>query len=386
MAKARILFRRPDFSIFSMDEDITSFECSRSENTVGAFTCTLPMRREYEQIEADYMLELQRSFDGELWSNDLHAIWFVRSISIDYSEEGAETLTLTGTDQLGLLQRRIVAYFQVQDTENGQNYYSCKDMPAKDMLRQIVRENFTAAVRGVPADDEPGSTKMVGRDHRIMPHFLVEDNDEDVPIVHAEFAWADVGSALNQVVDAVLQKHRRLIYDLVYDDVGRRFIFRCWLDQRGVDRSASVLFSLENGNVLSVRMTKDFTNEATWAHVGGDGQGTLRVVAAATNAAFDRTQFYPIECFVDASDVKNNQDLLERKGKRELNRRRPRWMFSAQAQDTPHCRFGIDFRYGDKVTIAHRDHTSYCRIKSVRLRYSGGVEQLEIPLESDEIL
>jgi N-acetylneuraminic acid mutarotase len=164
-AKARLVVRRPDFSILSIEESPLLFECSRTENSVGAFSASMPMRPDYDQISADYMLELQRSFDGgRTYKNDTKTLWLARSVTLSINERGKETIEMTGTDLLGLLDRRIIAWFAVSATDIGQDYYSCKTKPACDMMRAIVRENFTSlATQGEPnVPDESGMVLVVG--------------------------------------------------------------------------------------------------------------------------------------------------------------------------------------------------------------------------------
>lgn len=384
---ARLLLRRPDTTPVRIEDHLIYFECSRGENATGAFSCSLPMREDYTGIGPDWMLELQRSFDGGAsWANDLQSMWFVRSITIDVADR-LEILNLTGTDQNGLLDRRVVAYYSVEAADNGQTYYSMKNAPADLAARQLVAENFTAAINSVDAGDIPGAVSVVGRDARIMPHIRVENAAALAKTVQVECAWQYVGEALRSVASAALENGERLLYDLVWD--GGDFVFRVWLSRRGVDLTGSVVFSLAAGNILSLRMTQDYSREATLMYVGGDGQNKDKVVAGvrADRAAYTRTPWYPIEGYVDAADAKSDQALMEAKGKREIGKLAPRWVFSAVSAESGSTVFGQHYRYGDLVSISHRGQYSACRVSRFRLRYEGGVEtQVEVPLESEEIL
>ena len=385
--KARLILRRPDLTPVATIDDFYAFDCSRAENATGAFSCTMPMRDEYTGIEVDSAIEVQRSFDGgATWENDLRTIWFVRSLSIDQSEQG-ETLTLGGHDALGLLDRRLVAYFAVQNSELEQNYYSMKYQPADDAMREIVRENCTAAIQSVPADDLPGSVSVVGVQYKIIPGLTVEENTTRGPVVKAEIAWKTVSDALRTVATASEEEGVRCLFDLDFDAELRRMEFRVRRDLWGTDRTQEVVFSIANGNVSGLKMIRDHTQEVTWMHVGGDGQGDLRLFVAVKADPFAASIYYPIEGYVDSQDSKNEQSVMEQDGRHELNLRAARWVFSATALDTPWCRFGRHYFYGDRVMVRHRDVASVCRINKVRLTYTpDATVRVEVPLETEELI
>jgi hypothetical protein len=255
-------------------------------------------------------------------------------------------------------------------------------------MREIVRENFTSAIGSVPAADLPGSVSVIGAAKRIMPQIVVEANRSLAQVISQDVAWSVVGDALRTIADAAMEKSERLIYDLVYDGVQRKFVFTVWIGHRGADRTQSVFFAPVMGNVSEMRMTKDYTAEATWVHVGGDGQASLKIVSAvvAGEGIFASTPFYPTEAYVDVADAKNDQALMTTKGNQEMRRRAPRWVFSATALDIAEQRFGLHYDYGDLVSASHRGEYSVCRINQFRIRYAGGIEEIEIPLESEEIL
>lgn len=383
---ARLLLRDPDLNPVRMEDRVIYFECSRAENTAGAFSCALPMRDDYVGVGPDWALELQRSFDGGAsWGNDLQSLWFVRNISIDVSDR-LELLSLSGHDQVGLLDRRVVAYYSVDAADNGQTYYSMKNVAADLACRQLVAENFTNAILDVSSDDLPAPVALIGKEKRIMPRVYVESAPAIAPVVQAECAWQTVGEALRQVAGAALEKGERLLFDLLYDG---SLLFRVWTGRRGADLTEQVVFSLAAGNVAGLRMTQDYSREVTLMYVGGDGQAKEKVVAGvrSDDATFLRTPWYPAEGYIDAADAKNDQALMEAKGRREMAKLAPRWIFSAQALDGNETIFGRDYHYGDLVSVAHRGQYSACRVTRFRLRYEGGMETLvEVPLESEEPL
>jgi len=394
MAKGRLIVLKPDLTPVTVEQNILYFECSRNENATGAFSCAMPMRPEFETIGCDWVLEFQRSFDGgTTWVNDSQTLWFSRSIAIDVGPT-TETILITGTDALGLLDRRIVAYLGAFNPEDGVNIPACKTGPADDAIKQVVRENFT--IRGgivdIPSYEFPGSVwaPLSGIDNRLkrgMAHVVVQPDVHAAQTVTGEITFAVVSEAVRSLADLAIENGERIVYDFVYDNATKRLAFTVWMNRRGADLTKKVLFSPAAGNVTELRMTKDYSQEVTWMHVGGDGQAKNKIVTGVMADTFARTPWYPIEGYIDAADTKNAVDLMTRKGKREINKRAARWVFAAKAAERAGNIFGVDYRYGDLVMVAHRGQSSPCRIKSFRVRYENGREsELDIPLESEEIL
>lgn len=394
MTKGRLLILKPDLTPYAVEENILYFECSRSENTTGSFSCAMPMREEFEAIGCDWVLELQRSFDdGSTWVNDLHTLWFSRSIAIDVGPM-SETILITGHDALGLLDRRIVAYLSAENPDSGVNLPACKNGPADDAIKQVVRENMImrGGIIDVPSGEFPGSVwaPLSGIDNRLkrsMPRVVVQGDVHAAKTVTGEITFATVSEACRSLADLAIENGERIIYDFIYDADKRNLVFTVWVGRRGSDLTKRVLFSTTAGNVSELKMVKDYSQEVTWVHVGGEGQAKQKVVAGVMGAAFQRTPWYPIESYIDGSNTKSAIDLMNKKGMREINRRAARWIFSAKSVDRSGTQFGREYNYGDVVTVQHRGQSSTCRIKSIRLRYDAGREsEIDVPLESEDIL
>lgn len=119
-------------------------------------------------------------------------------------------------------------------------------------------------------------------------------------------------------------------------------------------------------------------------HVAGEGQAKLRLMQAILAENPIRTPLYPIEGFYDASSAKNDSALMTSMGTREMVRRSPRWIFTAEASDVPGATFGVDYELGDVVSVSHMGISAPCRIGKVTLRVESSVASYVIPLESEE--
>ena len=71
-------------------------------------------------------------------------------------------------------------------------------------------------------------------------------------------------------------------------------------------------------------------------------------------------------------------------GVREMARRSPRWIFTAEAGDAPGTAFGVDYELGDVVSVSHMGISAPCRIEKITLKIENSVASYSVPLESEE--
>lgn len=133
----------------------------------------------------------------------------------------------------------------------------------------------------------------------------------------------------------------------VASDSTYRFIF--YPGQLGTDKTADVVFSLENGNMAAPVKIYDRTAEANVAIVGGQGEGSDRDFVSRTGSSHSTDN--EIEMFVNATDVEPG-DLsgLEARGDQKLTETLPIDEFSFEVLQTPGSRFGLHYSLGDLVS------------------------------------
>jgi hypothetical protein len=389
MRRWRFVIRDHQLRAIGYIEDALSWDAARAENDTGSFTLILPPTYSLGLFAVDNIIEFHRSDnDGQTWTLDGDTCWFIRDAYFSW-DGGKETIEVSGHDTIGLLDRRIVAWYAVANTELAQNYYSKKFGPADQSLWELFHENFGAGVIGYLEGDVPESvTAVYPATERQMPHVSSDPVRSDAPIVSVEFAWKQVLSAMKDICRAAAEEGVRLIFDIVYTpDSDTPFVFRIWHTLRGVDRtqgSKRVVFSRRHENVSSISLRQAHRDEATWIHVGGPGQASLRIMqgVAAPWEIFKRSPFYPIESFIENTKTADQATLIST-GKAELWRKRAKFEFSGEAKDGPLTRFGLSYRYGDRVVCEHRGVASTCRVSRYRITVSGGRETISVPFESE---
>lgn len=143
------------------------------------------------------------------------------------------------------------------------------------------------------------------------------------------------------------------------DVPSRQWIFEVY---DGIDRSAEqnvrpqVVFCSENGNISKPSYARDSTGYANYAIVGGEGDGTARVIVEVdqTNGELRR------ELWVDAKDLQkadgqsaaDYQAQLRQRGVEKLAEAVRSESFSADAVDTGNYKYLTDWNLGDIVTFA----------------------------------
>lgn len=114
------------------------------------------------------------------------------------------------------------------------------------------------------------------------------------------------------------------------------------------DRSTTVQFSLELGNLAGYDYEVT-APEATYALIGGDGEGTARTIIEtydpATLAAYGRN-----EVFIDRRDTTDPTEMTQA-GQTHLVEHGEQAKLSITPIDTPQMMFGAQYNLGDQVTV-----------------------------------
>ena len=87
----------------------------------------------------------------------------------------------------------------------------------------------------------------------------------------------------------------------------RAWEFRYYPGQLGTDRTSTVIFSLNRGNMASPRLTRERRNAATVAIVGGQGEESDRAVVVRTGANYSVD--WDVETFYNASSFSTDEGL-----------------------------------------------------------------------------
>lgn len=147
----------------------------------------------------------------------------------------------------------------------------------------------------------------------------------------------------------------------------------------GTDRSATVSFSLERANVISVDLDERRINEPTKMIVAGQGDGTSRTVNVRTSSEYDEINHS--EMFIDARDVSTSTGL-DAKGDAKLMETAYKPRFTFRASQAPGCYYGRDYFLGDLVYARYEDTGFTQRIVGVTVAVDeDGKEAIELDLD-----
>ena len=170
-------------------------------------------------------------------------------------------------------------------------------------------------------------------------------------------------------------------YGVRFDRKNKNLLFECY---RGIDRSAAqnayprVIFSEEFENATDSKYSLETENYKTVAVVGGEGEGTSRIIATVGDA----TGLKRRELFVDAKDIQRG-DLTDNEYKALLIQRGNEALAQAVKNETFESNVNLqsslvyksDFNLGDIVTCRNRDWNKVIdvRIAEIEEVYENGI-------------
>ncbi len=121
------------------------------------------------------------------------------------------------------------------------------------------------------------------------------------------------------------------------------FDFRWYAGQRGTDRTSTVIFALERGNMAEAEYDDDRQSETNVVAVLGQGDGADRTVVVRTAGDAD------VETTADSRNEATTA-ALNAVGDRRLVEGARRQSFDFAALQTPACLYGLHYGLGDLVT------------------------------------
>lgn len=302
-------------------EGTAAFAFTRVVNGVGALA--MQMRGEAAKlalIERDGQIECR-------WRDDEYGVpdhqeyeGFFRVISNKYTRKDGHIATLKAVSYLDLLRRTIVdaAAGTAQADKNG---------AAETVLKAYV-------------DEQAGP----GAGARARSGLSVEVDSADGDTVN----MTESGQNLLDVCQRIAR-----IGGGDFDIVGTgpaTFELRWYAGQRGTDRSSTVIFSIERGNLEDA--TWDIWGEDVNAVlVAGQGEGAARQRTWYTDAArMAATTWNRIETFIDARDTSEANTHASRAAE-EMERSRPKQPCTFRALHMPGCMYGLHYGFGDLVKV-----------------------------------
>lgn len=338
---------------------------SRARHTVTKATLQVRLDRLDDRlVRKDSILYVYREPAGMSTHLDTGTVWFVRSMSID---ESAGLLTLEAQSANYILTGRGVMA-STGSPEAG------KSGPADDLMRAYVREALT--------DQASNPARSLG--WRVQ----VEADQGLGPLVDGAGAWLPLTSVLNTLAEDAAKQGVALDYDVVVIQTQPLILkFLVFAGQRGIDRRypgapRPMRFGLAYGNLEDVTVSQNWADEITVAVMTGSGLGAEREYSLVQDA--DRVGASPWswreEIAVASADDESGRQT---EGRALLQRQRGKITVEGKIAQTSRNRYGVDWNWGDRVTVEERHRLFDAQIAMVRVGVRNGEETVEAWLRGE---
>ena len=362
MSKTWIVLRTHDGEMLTQIDKAIRWELVRTANSIGWWTVILSADFDRRFLGVDRLVEFWREPTGG--HESLLGVGFMRYWEWFEDRKGAEYIRCGGPDQIGLLNRRIVA-------NAAGTVYTQKTDYADDMMKAIVDEQYISTANRV-GDIYYTRSSAISADH-----FEVAPDESKGKELTKEFAWRRVYDVLKELAEASAWPTSSgddsfpIYFENVYV-APAKFVFRTYANQLGIDRTATagiapIIFSKEAGNLANPSLRWEYTDEVNLCYGGGQGQGAARMIDPENDPPrHNLTVWNYQESFKDARECEVILCVAQA-ARVEMQSKRPFVEFNGDLLDTPKTRFGVDWDFGDKVTIRYQGFSFDGLVESFKL-------------------
>jgi len=336
-------------------DNAVSFRGVRTANNKGSFILTLPGNFDTNLLNLDGMVEFWRApFAGAMsWV----LVGFMRQFRYAEAYDGSDLIIVSGPDVIDLLDRRIVAYAAGTSQASKTDY-------ADDMLVEIVDENLESSATDSDRD-------LSGY------NFSIVAGSSAAPSVSKAFSWQKVLPLLQNICQMSKTDGTDLYFDIVpylvsNTEIG--FRFTTFIDQIGqdltYDAGGNIVFGREWGNLERPIYTEDYTQEVNVVYAGGQGEGADRNVNEEEDTTRSGASIWNRrEAFRDARNLSTDAAVTD-SGNARLAEGKPKITFTGTLLDSAQTRYGLDWKFGDKVTATYLGKQFDGMVKSVEFGVS----------------
>jgi hypothetical protein len=344
---SHVILRTPDGIQLAKIEQTVGWQFVRAANAVGWFTMRLGSI-DRRLLSVDNLFEFYRTPDGS--APVFMGVGLLRSWEYAEDDTGAVTVALNGPDQVDLLNRRIVAYTDPQSMwEKGPDY-------ADDLMKDVVSENMG------PTSTDPWYSR--GRAYPATHFSIAPKEHRGRSDTQLTFQFRELLAVLQDMANystwpTYAFDGLPVWFDLDY--IGpAKFMFRTWVPIRGIDRTlgtnvAPLVFSRQAGNLSQPVLRFDYTDEKNIVYGLGPGTGVNRMVDPENDVPRENLSIWNLHEGVCPATEESTLLGVAKRAYQKMQEMRPRVVFTGQLIDTPQTRFGIDWGYGDIVTIRFRE-------------------------------
>ncbi len=346
-----------------------NFSASRVANAISGLSMRLPVAFDRDLLERDNIIQVWR--DGSLFG-----LYFIRRWKISVSGNNM-LIDVWGRGPNDILRRRPTLGYA------GETEVTASAEPADDLMKRIVTNALADSLGTFPTPDF-GTRALSG--------LSVQGDVGRGPEIDKGFAYKELlssagGGILTEIASIARAQGNEVFFSVEPSVVtGRRasFEFRTTTGQPGNDLTGTrLLFSQENNNIEDPSLEHDYEDEINYIYAAGQGQGDNREIQQAYDADRIRQSVWNrCEAAVDARQ-QDDPDKVLNKARQALNDGRGRVSFDAVPLSVPGSRFGVDWGYGDRVSVSFAGERFESVIRAVSLDVSPGVEKIGTRLEYD---
>lgn len=339
---------------------------------VGALTVTLPTSFNTRLVAGskpikDARIHVMRSVNGRPAAREGEACFLARAWTFanDYT-------AITALHANHLMWRRHVLYLYL-DAASEQG-------PLDDMIKDtFTHNNFSDAFFSISRQGGTTSYDLTGL-------ITVQANLGAAPSSFKRMGWMNVGDMILEMANESTGSGTYLTAEIVCPTEGTLEL-RTYTGQRGTDRrfagGNTLLFAEGRGNLADAKLTIDATQEITHATAGGpsrDWTTTIRYSQSTTRMA--ESPFGRIETFVDSTTEDTNELLSDAIAAQRAGRAVIR--ATAELQETDQCVRGVQFDYGDYVTVEVNGVQYDMRLDVIDVALQAGAETTKASFYADE--
>lgn len=336
---------------------------------VGAMTVTLPPEFN-ERLPKDGRIHIMRSVNGAAAIREGGSCFLIRAW--EYAEDYTTVTALHAND----LMRRRHSLWAAETANSEQD-----SLWTEFAMANVWDQNFAGSITSDRAyDTTAGTGNSTQAD---ISAFVTRDSERETgPAVALFYPWQNILDVMQSLSENSLEGGTFLVPEITCPTESTLHL-RFFAGQRGQDRRLStgsgLLFAAARGNLDNAIMTVDATEEITVVQAGGADRDVfsgsdagLSNRIAADTARMGESPFGRIEAFVDSGNATDLAMILADAAS-VLRSGIPRITAVGDLVETDQCIRGIDFDYGDYVTVQVRgvQYNMRLNILEVTLTASG---------------
>lgn len=353
----------------------TNLNYARSFNTMGTLTLTIPDWLTPGRVTRDWRILVYRSVDNAAPYLDGNTFFLVRKVEWDYDNH---LWTINCEDSLSIINRRIVAYTPetTYADKTFLEFQTMSDPPidlltADDMIKEYARQNIGSDALDTTRD--------------ISDYITVQQDFSVCPVVEKQAGFANLLSTFQDIARMSDELGTPLYFDIVF--AGSIPQLQTFTEYRGVNHgqtgSQTITF-IPGMNLANVKMTWDYSEEITYVIAGGVGSGAGRMLWDKLDERANASPWNRNEYFLDAKDAMEDEgDFVEDQMDGILREGRPKLVLEADAVDAPGSTYGVDYFYGDLVTVQMGQYAVDCSVNAIGVSINESGEKLDIKLRGE---